>query len=134
MGAGGGAIGAGAGGATPPGDGGATPSMVPFSCGLGAAGGAPAGAGGAPGAAPAGGAFIINIVPLNLGAAAPFKAKLHFVHVVAVSGFCVPQFGQNTSSPPGAGAYRPGRSLHATGTESQETTRRKNFPCSPAFA
>lgn len=39
--------------------------------------------------------FIINIVPLNFGAAA-FIANPHFVQVVAVSGFCIPQFGQNT--------------------------------------
>ena len=104
--------GAPAGGATPPGEGGATPSIVPFSWGLGlgaAAGapapGAPAPGAGAPPAAGAppppgrgtfGGAFIISIVPLNLGAAAPFKLKPHLVHVDAVSSFCVPQFGQNT--------------------------------------
>lgn len=39
--------------------------------------------------------FIINIVPLNFGAAV-FIANPHFVQVVAVSGFCIPQFGQNT--------------------------------------
>lgn len=38
----------------------------------------------------------MSIVPLNLGAAAPFKLKPHFVQVVACSVFCVPQFGQNT--------------------------------------
>lgn len=99
------------GGTTAPIDGGATPSMVPLSCGFGEmAGGAPPGAGPAPGAAggapgagagapgrgAAGGAFIMSIVPLNFGAAAPFRLKPHFEHVVAVSGFCVPQFGQNT--------------------------------------
>jgi hypothetical protein len=36
------------------------------------------------------------MVPLNFGAAAPLMLKLHFEHVCAVSGFCVPQFGQNT--------------------------------------
>jgi hypothetical protein len=40
--------------------------------------------------------FIISIVPLNFGAAPAFKLKLHFEHVADVSGFCVPQFGQNT--------------------------------------
>jgi hypothetical protein len=33
---------------------------------------------------------------LNFGAAAPFRLKVHFEHVAAVSGFWVPQFGQNT--------------------------------------
>src|ERR1700712_2899603 len=86
--------------------------MVPFSCGRGAAaggaaaGGAPAaGPGGAPagGAAAAGapgfgivGAFIMSIVPLNLGAVAPFRLNPHFLQVVAASSFSVPQFGQNT--------------------------------------
>ena len=41
----------------------------------------------------------MSMVPLNFGAAAapppPFSAKPHFVQVAAVSGFCVPQFGQN---------------------------------------
>jgi hypothetical protein len=31
--------------------------------------------------------FIISIVPLNFGAAAPFRLKLHFEQVCAVSGF-----------------------------------------------
>jgi hypothetical protein len=54
-----------------------------------AGGGAAAGAGagapgrGSPGAAPS---FIINIVPLNLGAAL-FRANPHLVQVGAVSGF-----------------------------------------------
>jgi hypothetical protein len=52
-----------------------------------AGGGAAAGAGapgrGRPGAAPS---FIINIVPLNLGAAL-FRANPHLVQVGAVSGF-----------------------------------------------
>jgi hypothetical protein len=61
----------------------------------GAAGDGGAGLGGAaPGAPP--GVFIMSIVPLNLGAAAPFRLKPHFVQAVAVSGFWVPQFGQNT--------------------------------------
>jgi hypothetical protein len=47
--------------------------------------------------------FIISMVPLNFGAAAPFRLKLHFEHVAAVSGFCVPQFGQNTRYLPAAG-------------------------------
>lgn len=90
--------------------GGATPTIVPFSLLGGAAGpggrGAPgaagpagggdapaAGAGGcAPKAGGIGGAlppgwFIMSIVPLNFGAAAPFRLKLHFEHVGAVSGF-----------------------------------------------
>jgi hypothetical protein len=40
--------------------------------------------------------WFISIVPLNFGAAAPFRLNPHFVHVDAVSEFCVPQFGQNT--------------------------------------
>lgn len=97
------------------GTGGATPTIVPLSllgpadgtapvAGRGAPGpptpGGAAGAAGAPGGAGGGAAaawFIINIVPLNFGAAAPFKWKLHLLQVGAVSGFCVPQFGQNTS-------------------------------------
>jgi hypothetical protein len=59
--------------------------------------GAPAG--GAPGRRPAG-AFIISIVPLNFGAAAPFRLNPHFLQVVAASSFSVPQFGQNTRSLP----------------------------------
>jgi hypothetical protein len=55
---------------------------VPFIDGFGAAGGAEAGRGGA-----AGGALTISIVPLNLGAAAPFKLNPHFVQVVAASSF-----------------------------------------------
>jgi hypothetical protein len=98
-----------------PGIGGATPTIVPFNL----LGGGPAGRGGIAGAAPAGGApgggaagvpptpggnppaccDDMSIVPLNFGAAAPFRLKLHFVHVWAVSGFCVPQFGQNTEPP-----------------------------------
>lgn len=62
--------------------------------GGGAAGDGGAGLGGAPGAPP--GVFIMSIVPLNFGAAAPFRLKPHFVQAVAVSGFWVPQFGQNT--------------------------------------
>jgi hypothetical protein len=94
------------GGVFAPRAGGATPIIVPFSFGFGATGaGAAAGAatGGATGAAaggatgaegfgaPAGrgtlgGAFIINIVPLNFGAAAAaFNANPHFAHAVAVS-------------------------------------------------
>lgn len=38
----------------------------------------------------------MSMVPLNFGAAAPFKLKPHFWHAVALSSFCVPQFGQNT--------------------------------------
>src|SRR6187549_1538410 len=91
-----------------PNDGGATPSMVPLSF----EGTVPAGAGltppaaaGAGAGAPLGrgtpcGAFIINMVPLNFGAAAPFKLKPHFLQVFELSSFSVPQFGQNTISPP----------------------------------
>lgn len=84
------------GGAAAPGEGGATPTIVPFiAAGRGAA------APGAPEAVPsptglgATGEFIISMVPLNFGAAAPLRLKPHLVQVVAVSGFCVPQFGQN---------------------------------------
>ena len=38
----------------------------------------------------------MSIVPLNFGADAPFKLKPHLEQTAAVSGFCVPQFGQNT--------------------------------------
>ncbi len=96
--------------------GGATPTMVPFNllggpaapadAGLGAAPGGAAGAAGAAGPT-AGGWFIINIVPLNFGAAAPLMLKPHLEQVCAVSGFWVPQFGQNTPSPRDGGAYRP---------------------------
>ena len=58
-----------------------------------AGGGGTCGGGGAVEAFP--GWFIMSIVPLNLGAAAPFMLNPHFVQVVAVSGFFVPQFGQN---------------------------------------
>jgi hypothetical protein len=51
----------------------------------GAPGGAPAGAGAPAGRGTAGGAFIMSIVPLNFGAAAPFRLKPHLVHVVADS-------------------------------------------------
>lgn len=57
----------------------------------GPAGGAPGGRGG-----PAEGCWFMSMVPLNFGAAAPFRLKPHFVHVDAVSEFCVPQLGQNT--------------------------------------
>lgn len=92
-----------------PGIGGATPTIVPLSrLGGGPAGrGGIAGAGGAAGGGadpgegtpgiPPGGWFAMSIVPLNLGAAAPFKLKLHFTHVCAVASLLVPQFGQNTA-------------------------------------
>ena len=111
------ASGDGAGAGVAPGDGpgaapnpiGATPTIVPFSLlGMGAGGaitgasgaaggGTEAGRGGAAAAgAPAGGAmpgwFIMSMVPLNLGAAAPLIANEHRVHAVAVSEFSVPQF------------------------------------------
>jgi hypothetical protein len=90
-------------------DGGATPIIVPFSFGFSitpGAAGAPAGEAAAGGSAPAGGApaggaagtaagaagfaaagaFIISMVPLNLGAAAAaFSAKPHLAQAVAVS-------------------------------------------------
>ena len=88
---------------------GATPTIVPFNlleiAGEGAPGGGaePVGPPGrAAGAAPGAGApgmdawFIMSIVPLNFGAATLFRWKLHFEQVCAASGFCVPQFGQNT--------------------------------------
>lgn len=54
---------------------------------MAAAGGAAA-VSGVTGFGAAGGAFIINIVPLNLGAAeAAFSAKPHLAHAVAVSWF-----------------------------------------------
>jgi hypothetical protein len=67
---------------------GAMPTIVPLMFGFAAGAGA----------AGAGGVFIINIVPLNLGAAAGFKLVLHPLQAAAPSGFCVPQLGQNTSS------------------------------------
>jgi len=90
-----------------PTEGGATPSIVPLSWGRGAAAGAAAGgapgggaAAGAGAGAPAGfgttGGFTMSIVPLNFGAAAPFRLNPHFLQVVAASSFSVPQFGQNT--------------------------------------
>jgi hypothetical protein len=60
--------------------------------------GAP-GAAGAPGTPPACW-LVMSIVPLNFGAAAPFKLKLHFPQVCAVTSLFVPQFGQNTATSP----------------------------------
>ncbi len=54
-------------------------------CEGGGACGVEPGLGGPGGAAP--GWFIINIVPLNFGAAAVFSAKPHFAHSCAVSVF-----------------------------------------------
>jgi hypothetical protein len=95
IGGGGAPMGAAGGGGAPP------ITIVPLKAGFfggspaGAAGDGGAGLGGAaPGAPP--GVFIMSIVPLNLGAAAPLRLKPHFVQAVAVSGFWVPQFGQNT--------------------------------------
>jgi hypothetical protein len=65
----------------------------------GCGGGFPAAGGGAPNAGVGGrgtALFIISMVPLNFGAAAPLRLKLHFEQVAADSGFWVPQFGQNT--------------------------------------
>lgn len=94
--------GVGAGGASAPGAGGAIPTMVPFiwrrMAGESMDAGPPAGgtgvAGLAGGAPPATGEFIISMVPLNFGAAAPFKLKPQLPQVVAESGFWAPQFGQ----------------------------------------
>jgi hypothetical protein len=69
-----------------PGIGGATPTIVPLSL-LGIGAGAGAGAGAAAGGGSAGfgtftcGACCMSIVPLNLGAAAPFRLKLHLLQV-----------------------------------------------------
>lgn len=77
-------------------------SIVPLNAAFagGGAGGGAAGAGagtaGRAGAAGAFCAFIMSIVPLNLGAEAPLRLKPHLEQTAAVSGFCVPQFGQNT--------------------------------------
>jgi hypothetical protein len=38
----------------------------------------------------------MSIVPLNLGAAAPPRLNPHLLQALTLSGFCVPQFGQNT--------------------------------------
>jgi hypothetical protein len=93
--------GEGAGGATAPGDGGATPIIVALAIDFGhGAGAGPAAAGGAARGAAATGEFIMSIVPLNLGAAAPLRLKPHFWHFTPLSSFCVPQFGQNTHLPP----------------------------------
>jgi hypothetical protein len=106
-----------------PGEGGATPSIVPLSFeGIGAAGfsGSAAGAGARGTFA---GAFTISIVPLNFGAAAPLRLKPHLLQVVAVSAFCVPQFGQNTHhlrEPPGSRPSRRASSLHGLGFDSQD--------------
>jgi hypothetical protein len=69
-----------------------TPTMVPFSldagvgaaAGWGAAGRAAAGDIGGVGRA---GGWFISIVPLNFGADAPLRLKLHLLQVGAVSGF-----------------------------------------------
>ncbi len=37
----------------------------------------------------------MSIVPLNFGAAAPFRLKPHFEQFEADPSFCVPQLGQN---------------------------------------
>jgi hypothetical protein len=69
-----------------------TPTMVPFNldaCDGAAPGWGPVGrgaAGDAGGFGRAGGWFM-SIVPLNFGADAPFRLKLHLLQVRAVSGF-----------------------------------------------
>lgn len=100
--------------------GGATPTIVPLSLfgmgrgadagrggedpGRGSGGGgalrrcAPVGGAAAGAAPPVAGELIISIVPLNFGALAPFRLKLHLVQTWTVSGFWVPQFGQNKVS------------------------------------
>ena len=97
-------------GVKPPG--GATPTIVPLNALAGAAGpgaGAAGPGGGAGGgvveAGFAPGWFIMSMVPLNFGAAAPLMLKPHFVQVVAVSGFFVPQFGQNKCASEGRGFF-----------------------------
>src|SRR5271166_2850836 len=64
------------------------------------------------------------MVPLNFGATTPFRAKLHLEQVSATSGFCVPQFGQNTRPPPRG-------SIAARDPASQAPTapRAKRVPC-----
>ena len=74
--------------------------------------GPPIPGGGGPGGGPMGappmglggtsGCWLMSMVPLNFGAATPFRLKPHFTHVDAVSAFWVPQLGQNTSRPPKA--------------------------------
>jgi len=100
-------------GPKPPG--GATPTIVPLkACRAGAAGAAGPGGGAAAGGGATGGGgteadfaapgwFIMSIVPLNFGAAAPLMLNPHLVQVVAVSGFFVPQFGQNKCASEGRG-------------------------------
>lgn len=44
-----------------------------------------------------GGAFIINMVPLNFEAGLSLILKPHFWQFSTSSLFCAPQFGQNTS-------------------------------------
>lgn len=129
-----------AGGATAPGEGGATPIIVAFAsdflgataAGMGTAGaGAGFGTGAAAGdgirGATPGGAFIINIVPLNLGATAPLILKPHFWHFALLSSFCVPQFGQNTQVPPvdpiRHALLRSRRSVHCAGMLLKGTRR-----------
>jgi len=92
---------------------------------MGGGGGAGKGAMGATGAV--GGCWLINIVPLNFGAAAPFKLKPHLVQVVACSVFCVPQFGQNTRKsshepalPPRSGEREAGGSVVEVGPGSKK--------------
>jgi hypothetical protein len=68
-----------------------------------AAAGGGAGGGGVVAGLACPGWFIMSIVPLNLGAAAPRMLNPHFVQVVAVSGFFVPQFGQNKCASEGRG-------------------------------
>ncbi len=75
---------------------GATPTIVPLSL-LGVGPIDAGGFAGAPGAAPAAGRgpvgalmsgmLFINMVPLNFGAAAPFRLNPHLPQVTAVSGF-----------------------------------------------
>src|SRR5690606_24257056 len=69
---------------------------TPLSPGFGPPAAGPA----APGRGTPCGAFIISMVPLNLGAAAPFRLKPHFLQVFELSSFSVPQLGQNTITPP----------------------------------
>lgn len=99
---------------------------------MGGGGGAGKGARGATGAV--GGCWLINIVPLNFGAAAPFKLKPHLVQVVACSVFCVPQFGQNTRKsshepalPPRSGEREAAGSVEEVAPGSKKNERTASF-------
>jgi hypothetical protein len=97
-------------------DGGEAPNAVVAAAGFTAAPG-----GGGTGVGDLGdGGWFISIVPLNFGAAAPFRLKLHLLQVCAVSGFWVPQFGQNTRQPP----WAPKRAARGKGPRTKGLDRR----------